>query len=73
MAMPFVCYKYLQDHRIFNDRTALARAIERGFPKPYELAPNTLAWDLAEVNAWLASRPRRTPKTCAKKSASSGN
>jgi Prophage CP4-57 regulatory protein (AlpA) len=37
------------------------------FPKAVALGENTLAWDLAEVEAWVASRPRRAPKTGAKK------
>jgi hypothetical protein len=46
----------------------LARAIERyGFPKPVDLGENTLAWQLDEVENWLKSRPRRTPKTGASK------
>jgi hypothetical protein len=46
----------------------LARAIERyDFPKPVALGENTLAWPLEEVESWLASRPRRSPKTGAKK------
>jgi Prophage CP4-57 regulatory protein (AlpA) len=68
--VPFVRFKYLQNEKIVNDRMALARAIENnGFPRPYELAPNTLAWDLDEVRSWLASRPRRTPKTGTSKKA----
>ena len=47
---------------------ALARAIEwYGFPRPIALGANTLAWNLEEVQAWLASRPRVSPKTGAKK------
>jgi predicted DNA-binding transcriptional regulator AlpA len=49
----------------------LARAIENyGFPKPFALGTNRLAWRLDEVEAWIAARPRRTPKTGAKKPAS---
>jgi predicted DNA-binding transcriptional regulator AlpA len=46
----------------------LARAIENyGFPKPIALGANRLAWRLDEVEAWISSRPRRTPKTGASK------
>src|ERR1700730_3780617 len=62
--MTLVRFRYLHEQGIFNDRGALARAIDHyGFPKPMALGDNTLAWDLEkEVEPWLASRPRRTPK-----------
>jgi hypothetical protein len=42
---------------------ALARAIAwYGFPKPLALGANTLAWDLNEIDTWVASRPRIVPK-----------
>jgi predicted DNA-binding transcriptional regulator AlpA len=63
-----VRYRYLKDHGIVNDRMALALAIEKyNFPRPVALGENTLAWDLSEIESWLASRPRRTPKTGSKK------
>jgi len=67
--MTLVRFRYLQEQGIFNDRMALARAIDHyGFPKPMALGDNTLAWDLEkEVEPWLKSRPRRTPKTGASK------
>jgi len=69
--MSFVRYKYLEENGIISNRMQLARAIERyGFPKPVALGENTLAWPLEEVEAWIAARPRRTPKTGAKKPAS---
>jgi predicted DNA-binding transcriptional regulator AlpA len=64
----FVNYRYLELHSIITNRMCLARAIENyGFPKPYALGANRLSWDLEEVQAWIASRPRRAPKTGAKK------
>ena len=30
------------------------------FPAPIELGPNSVAWFEDELDAWLASRPRRT-------------
>jgi predicted DNA-binding transcriptional regulator AlpA len=30
------------------------------FPAPVELGPNSVGWIRAEIDAWLASRPRRT-------------
>jgi predicted DNA-binding transcriptional regulator AlpA len=66
--MSFVRYKYLEENGIISNRPQLARAIERyAFPKEIALGENTLAWDLAEVEAWVASRPRRAPKSGAKK------
>jgi Prophage CP4-57 regulatory protein (AlpA) len=66
--MPLVRFRYLQEQGIIRDRMALARSIERyNFPRPVALGANTLAWPLSEVEAWLKSRPRRTPKTGAKK------
>lgn len=65
-----VRYRYLKERGIVNDRMALARAIEKyDFPKPMALGENTLAWSLEEVEIWLKSRPRRMPKTGAKKPA----
>ena len=67
----FVRFRYLMENGIISDRMALARSIERyGFPKPIALGANTLAWNLQEVEDWIASRPRRTPKTGACKPAS---
>ena len=63
-----VRYRYLKENGIVTDRMALARGIERyGFPKPLSLGNKTIAWDLNEVETWLKSRPRRTPKTGASK------
>jgi predicted DNA-binding transcriptional regulator AlpA len=68
--MSFVRYTYLEKNGIMSNRMQLARAIERyDFPKAVALGENTLAWDLEEVEAWIASRPRRAPKTGAKKPA----
>lgn len=65
--MPFVNYRYLEDEGIMPNRMTLARSIAQlGFPKPVELGKNRISWDLDEVRAWLASRPRRTPGLKAK-------
>jgi predicted DNA-binding transcriptional regulator AlpA len=64
----FVNYRYLEAHAIVTNRMCLARSIENyGFPKPYALGANRLSWDLAEVEKWIASRPRRAPKSGDKK------
>jgi predicted DNA-binding transcriptional regulator AlpA len=70
VAMPFVTFRYLQSENIMPNRMTLARSIEQlGFPQPLALGKNRIAWRLEEVEAWLASRPRRTPKTGANKAA----
>jgi hypothetical protein len=62
--MPFVNYRFLENEGIMPNRMTLARSIAQlGFPKPVELGKNRIAWDLDEIRAWLASRPRRSPKT----------
>jgi predicted DNA-binding transcriptional regulator AlpA len=64
IAAEFIDYKYLEQNKIVTNRMCLARAIELyGFPKPVALGANRLAWHLDEVQAWIASRPRRAPKT----------
>ena len=66
----FISYKYLEQNSIVTNRMCLARAIQNyGFPQPIALGSNRLAWRLDEVEAWIASRPRRSPKCGAKKPA----
>jgi prophage regulatory protein len=39
-------------------RSTIWRLYTRGdFPKPIQLGPNSVGWDLDEVESWLASRP----------------
>ena len=39
------------------DKSTIWRKIKEGdFPKPIRLGANSVAWDLAEVEAWLKSR-----------------
>lgn len=46
---------------IGKSRTQLWRDVRAGlFPAPIETGPNSLAWIRSEVDAWKASRPRRT-------------
>jgi predicted DNA-binding transcriptional regulator AlpA len=59
----FLRYSDLKQVGVFSNRTNAARMVARGFPKPVELSPNRVAWDSAEVETWLASRPRRSPKS----------
>jgi predicted DNA-binding transcriptional regulator AlpA len=43
---------------LFNSRMTLKRAIDtQGFPPGILITPNARAWEEAEVDAWLASRP----------------
>ncbi|SRR5216683_4347974 len=39
------------------------------FPPPIEIGPNRIAWLRSEVEAWKASRPRRTYQAAAEKAA----
>lgn len=58
-----VTFDYLKEQGIQDNRVQLGRAIKfYGFPPPLETAPNSLRWDLDEVQAWVKSRPRRIPK-----------
>jgi hypothetical protein len=59
-------FKEMKERGYFHDRVAAARAMERGFPAPRELGPNTLAWDLDEAEAYVAALPRRVPKASTK-------
>ena len=44
-----------------KSRVQLWRDIRaRRFPAPIEIGPNSVAWVEAEIEAWKASRPRRT-------------
>lgn len=49
----------LKAQGIVNDRATLRRREAReGFPQAVILSSNSVAWNAAEVRAWLASRPR---------------
>jgi predicted DNA-binding transcriptional regulator AlpA len=66
----FVTYRFLEDEGIVPNRVTLARSIAQlGFPKPIELGKNRIAWRLEEVEEWIASRPRRSPKAWAEEAA----
>jgi prophage regulatory protein len=44
-----------------RSRVQLWRDVREGrFPEPIQLGPNSVGWHRAEVEEWLASRPRRT-------------
>ncbi|MGB8899195.1 MAG: AlpA family phage regulatory protein [Methylocella sp.] len=59
----YINYRWLVDNGVMPNRTTLARSIEKfDFPAPLELGKNRIAWNRDEVEAWLASRPRRGPK-----------
>lgn len=46
---------------IGKSRTQVWRDVRNGiFPPPLETGPNRIAWVRSEVEAWKASRPRRT-------------
>jgi excisionase family DNA binding protein len=43
--------------RLAVHRTTLWRWVRGGhFPHPVRLGPNTVAWDCAQIDAWLAAR-----------------
>ena len=54
-------YADLVSLKIVNNRMTLYRWMEsRGFPRPLQLGPNSVAWRSVEVEAWLEERARRT-------------
>ena len=47
--------------RTSKSRIQRWRDVKAGtFPAPVELGPNRIGWFEDEIDAWLASRPRRT-------------
>ncbi len=49
------------ERRTNKGRVQRWRDIRAGkFPAPVEIGPNSLGWFEDEIEAWLASRPRRT-------------
>lgn len=54
----YLRFEDLKARRIVNNRVTLSRWIkQQGFPTGVKLGPNTVAWDSAVVEQWLASRP----------------
>lgn len=54
----FIRYPDLAARGIVRSRMTLKRLIDNeGFPPGVLLTPNCRAWDEADVDAWLASRP----------------
>jgi hypothetical protein len=54
----FVRYRHLQDAGIIDSWQTLCRLIdEHGFPPGIFLSPNVRAWNVDEVERWLAGRP----------------
>lgn len=46
--------------RVGLSRSTIYEMIRRGeFPAPIELGPNRVGWLSDEIDAWLATRPRR--------------
>jgi len=49
------------EDRSGKSRVQIWRDVKAGkFPAPVQLGPNSVGWYEDEVDAWLASRPRRT-------------
>jgi predicted DNA-binding transcriptional regulator AlpA len=61
MARRFARFKEMRERGYFANRMAAWRAVQNGFPPAYELGKNTIAWDLDEVEAYVATLPRRVP------------
>jgi CP4-57 regulatory protein AlpA len=57
-----VNFAWLQRQGIVANRMDLFRKRkEQAFPPAIELSRNRVAWRWAEVEQWLAARPRRVP------------
>lgn len=51
------------ERRVCLKRSSIYRAMRatpRGFPLPIKIGPKTVRWIAAEIEDWLASRPRAT-------------
>lgn len=56
--MKLIRYNDLVEMGIVASRMTLWRLIrEHGFPEGILITPNARAWDLADVNLWISSRP----------------
>ena len=54
----FIPYDRLLDHGVPYTRVHLNRLMRKGlFPVAVQLSPNRIAWRLADVEQWKASRP----------------
>ena len=55
----YVKFRGLRENGVVDNRVTLSRWIrEQGFPPPVQLGPNSVAYPVDEVEAWLASRKR---------------
>lgn len=56
-------FRRLKGEGIVDNWMTLRRWVaNEGFPAPIALGPNSVAFDMAAVYAWVGSRPRRMPK-----------
>jgi predicted DNA-binding transcriptional regulator AlpA len=56
--MRLIRYPDLKQKGVVNSRMTLKRLIDdHGFPPGVLVTPNARAWDEAEVDVWIASRP----------------
>lgn len=68
--MKLLRYSDLVERGLFRSRMTLRRAIaEQGFPAGILLTPNCRVWAVAEIDAYVASRPSGK-KTVGKKAGS---
>jgi hypothetical protein len=60
--MKLARYSEMKERGFFSNRMTERRlVVDHGYPPPYQIAPNILAWDVDEWEAHVASRPRRLP------------
>jgi hypothetical protein len=59
----FVRYRDLHAAGIVDSWQQLYNLIDYGFPPGQLISPNTRLWNVADIEAWLASRPteRKAP------------
>ena len=61
--MTLVRHDRLVEMGVVSNRVDTARKIANlEFPRPIALGARSVAWDLTEVEQWIASRPRKSPK-----------
>jgi hypothetical protein len=61
MARRFARFKEMKELGYFNNRMDARRKVWNGWPAAKELSPNTIAWDLDEIEEHVANLPRRIP------------
>jgi predicted DNA-binding transcriptional regulator AlpA len=71
--MKWIRYNDLVAKGIVNSRMTLKRLIDfQGFPAGVLITPNARAWDEAEVDEWISTRPAARKPSTRKASQNSG-